>query len=153
MQVLGLIVSMAVALAVGAVGGLATASSVTDWYTTLHKPWFNPPNALFAPVWTLLYILMGVAAWLVWRRRRPGGGQALALYGLQLLLNLAWPLVFFGLHSPRLGLVDIAFLLVALLATIVAFYRIDRVAAVLLLPLAAWTAFAAALNAAIWRMN
>lgn len=152
-QAIGLVVSFAAAFAVAAIGSVATADSVTGWYRTLEKPAFNPPDAVFAPVWTLLYAMMAIAAWRVWRRRSPEGGRALSLYGVQLILNLGWTLLFFGLHSPLLALVDIAALIVVLVLTIVAFHRIDRPAAVLLLPYLAWTLFASALNFAIWRLN
>ncbi len=153
MQALGLLVSFATAFAAAAIGGLSTAANVTGWYATLQKPFFSPPNWLFAPVWSLLYTMMAIAAWRVWRARRPGGGQALALYGGQLLLNLAWPVIFFGMHSPLLALIDIAALVVVLALTIRAFWRIDRPAGVLLLPYLAWSLFASALNLAVWRLN
>jgi benzodiazapine receptor len=148
-------VSIAIALAAGAVGALATVSSVTTWYPGLAKPAFNPPNAVFGPVWTVLYVLMALAAWRVWRatttdRRRR---QALVLYGVQLALNLAWSLIFFGLRRPDLALADIAALLAALIATTAAFWRIDRPAGLMLLPYIAWVAFASALNFEIWRLN
>lgn len=145
---------IALALAVGAIGGLATASSVTSWYPTLAKPAFNPPNAVFGPVWTTLYILMAIAAWRVWRT--PASLQrrtALALYGLQLALNLAWSLLFFGLRSPALALAEIVVLWLAITATIAAFARLDRLAALMLAPYLAWVSFASVLNFEIWRLN
>jgi tryptophan-rich sensory protein len=149
------VVSIAIALAVGGVGGWATASSVTTWYSTLAKPAFNPPNFLFGPVWTALYVLMAVAAWLVWRAG-PAGGQrrtALSLYAVQLALNLAWSLIFFGLRRPDLALMEVLVLFAAILATIRAFVRLDRRAGWMLLPYAAWVAFATLLNFEIWRLN
>jgi benzodiazapine receptor len=152
---LAAIVSIVIALAVGAVGGLATASSVTTWYAGLAKPWFNPPNAVFGPVWTILYVLMALAAWLVWRARPAAGRRrmSLVLYAVQLILNLAWSLIFFGLCQPGLALVEVVGLLAAVLATAAAFWRIDRRAGLLMVPYAAWVAFASVLNFGIWRLN
>jgi tryptophan-rich sensory protein len=152
---LAAMLSIAAALAVGVIGALATASSVTTWYPTLHKPPFNPPNAVFGPVWTTLYVLMAVAAWRVWRteaadeRRRA----ALILYVVQLALNLAWSLIFFGLRQLALALADIALLLAAVLACAIAFWRADGPAGLMMIPYAAWVAFASVLNFAIWRLN
>lgn len=152
--VLALLVSLGLALGAGAIGGLATASSIPTWYAGLAKPDFNPPNGVFGPVWTTLYVLMAVAAWRVWRtppdRRRS---VALVLYGAQLVLNLLWSLVFFGLRQPGWALVDIAMLLAAVVATAVAFWRIDRPAGLMLAPYAAWVSFASVLNFEIWRLN
>jgi tryptophan-rich sensory protein len=148
------VASVAIALAVGAIGGFATASSVTSWYVGLNKPAFNPPNAVFAPIWTALYVLMALAAWRVWRA--PAGrarSAALLLYAVQLALNLAWSLIFFGLRRPDLALIEVAALLAAVIACAVAFWRIDRTAGLMLVPYAAWVAFASVLNFAIWRLN
>jgi len=149
------IVSIVIALAVAAIGGLATASSVTTWYVGLHKPAFNPPNAVFGPVWTILYVLMAIAAWRVWRAGQRDGRRrgAIGLYAVQLALNLAWSLTFFGLRRPDLALADIALLLVAVLATTVAFWRRDHLAGLMMVPYVAWVAFASMLNFAIWRLN
>jgi tryptophan-rich sensory protein len=148
-------VSIVIALSAGAIGGFATVSSVATWYPGLNKPAFNPPNAVFGPVWTVLYVLMALAAWRVWRAPAPDGRrrQALVLYGVQLVLNLAWSLIFFGLRRPDLALADIVALLAALIATTAAFWRIDRPAGLMLLPYIAWVAFASALNFEIWRLN
>jgi benzodiazapine receptor len=149
------LVSIAIALAVGAVGGWATASSVTTWYATLEKPAFNPPNYLFGPVWTALYILMAVAAWLVWRAEPADGRRrtALRLYAVQLALNLAWSVIFFGLRRPDLALVEVLVLFAAILGAARAFARVDRRAGWMLVPYAAWVAFATLLNFEIWRLN
>ncbi|MBS0364059.1 MAG: tryptophan-rich sensory protein [Proteobacteria bacterium] len=147
-------VSLAAALAVAGLGGWATASSVSTWYVGLHKPAFTPPNWLFGPVWTALYLLMALAAWRVWRAAGPVERRApLGLYAAQLALNLAWSVLFFGLRRPDLALGEIALLLAAILATIYAFARIDRWAAGLMVPYAAWVAFASALNFEVWRLN
>lgn len=148
-------VSVALALGAGVIGGVATASSVTTWYAGLNKPAFNPPNAVFAPVWTTLYVLMALAAWRVWRAPGPDRERrtALAVYGLQLVLNLAWSLIFFGLRAPGIALAEVAALLVAVIACAACFWRVDRIAGLMLLPYAAWVAFASALNFEIWRLN
>jgi tryptophan-rich sensory protein len=140
--------SLALVLAVAVVGGAATASSVGDWYDGLAKAPWNPPSWLFGPAWTVLYVLMAVAAWLV---AREGVDEhdvrvALVLYGVQLALNLAWSLVFFGLRRPGFALVVIVALLVAIAATAVAFHAVSPAAAWLLAPYLAWVAFAATLN-------
>jgi tryptophan-rich sensory protein len=145
---------LALCLLVGALGGLVTSSSLGSWYAQLRKPSFNPPNGVFGPVWTTLYILMAIAAWRIYlgpesRSRRA----ALALYGVQLALNLGWSLIFFGLRSPFPALLELALLLMAIVGTAVWFWRLDRPAGLLLVPYALWSAFAFALNLEIWRLN
>ena len=147
-------VSVAIALAAGAIDGLATASSVTTWYAGLNKPPFNPPNAVFGPVWTILYVVMALAAWRVWRASAAAPRRrALTLYAVQLVLNLAWSLIFFGLRQPGFALVEVIALLAAVLSTAVAFWRVDRPAGLMMVPYATWVTFATALNFAIWRLN
>ncbi len=151
---LGFIAFLVLCLAVAALGGAATASSVGNWYPTLAKPAFNPPNWIFAPVWTALYFMMAVAGWRVWRSDGLRRARwALTLFALQLALNLAWSILFFGMHSIGAALIEIVVLLLAILATALAFWRRDRAAGMLFVPYAAWVAFAAVLNAAIWRLN
>lgn len=141
-------------LAAGFLGSVATMSNIPTWYATLVRPPLNPPNWLFAPVWTLLYILMGIAAFLVWQRRdHPAAKTGLALFGVQLGLNVLWSWLFFALHSLGLALVGIAALWLAILGTIERFHRVDPLAAYLLVPYLAWTTFAAYLNAAYWYLN
>ena len=148
------VVSIVIALAVGGIGALATTSSVTTWYASLIKPPFNPPNAVFGPVWTTLYVLMALAAWRVWRAGPAGGRHlGLILYSVQLALNLGWSLIFFGLRQPAIALVEVALLLAAVVGTGVAFWRADRPAGLMMIPYAAWVAFASALNFEIWRLN
>lgn len=138
---------------VALLGSLATGPAL-PWYRTLERPAFTPPDWVFGPAWTLLYALMAIAAWRTWRRReRPGAGLALLAWGVQLALNAAWSPVFFGLRSPGLGLAVIVLLLAALVATVVAFARVDRVAAWMLAPYLAWSVYAAALNFAIVALN
>jgi tryptophan-rich sensory protein len=141
--------------ATSAVGQLATYPNLAPWYAGLVKPAFNPPNWVFAPVWTTLYVLMVFAAWRILRlpQDAPARGLALGLFFTQLALNVAWSWMFFGAHSPALGLLNIGPQLLVILAAIVAFYRLDRLAACCLVPLAVWVAFACLLNFAIWQLN
>ncbi len=120
------------------------------WFEALHKPEWNPPGWIFGPVWTALYILMAVAAWLAWRAGSRGG---LTLYIVSLILNAIWTPLFFGEHRPDLALLDIALLWITILATFVAFTKVSRAAAWLLVPYLAWVTFATALNASIWFLN
>lgn len=134
----------------GATGALATDPG---FYRELTRPSWAPPGWLFGPVWLTLYTMMGVAGWLVWRRRPGPDRTAMALFGVQLALNAAWTPVFFGLRSIGGGLLVIAAMNLAILATIVAFGRHSRPAAWLLVPYATWVGFATALNAALWHLN
>lgn len=148
---LALVGFVVLCLAVGSLGGWVTAQPVAEWYPTLAKPSWTPPPWLFAPVWTVLYMMMGVAAWLVWKAGNAKG--ALLLFGAQLLLNLAWSFLFFGARSPGLALIDIVAMWIAIAATIFAFAFRSRLAAFLMVPYLAWVSFAAALNAAIFMLN
>lgn len=153
-RVAALIVFVGLCLAVGSVGGWVTADSVKEWYPTLRKPSFNPPNWVFAPVWTVLNIMMGVAAWRVWCEARGDRARGpLALFALQLALNLGWSVTFFGLRAIGPAVVVVMALEAAILATMLAFRRIDGLAAALLIPYALWVAFAMVLNIAFWRVN
>jgi benzodiazapine receptor len=125
-----------------------------EWYLTLAKPSFTPPAWIFAPVWTLLYLLMGLAAWLVWQRSGLAGAKlALGLFVVQLVLNAAWSWLFFGEHRIGLALADLAALWLTLAATLLAFWVHRPLAAFLLVPYLAWVSFAALLNFAFWRLN
>jgi len=125
-----------------------------EWYERLRKPSWRPPNWLFAPVWTALYLMIATSGWLVWREAGFfGAAFPLGVFGLQLLLNAAWTPLFFGLHRLDLGFVDIVLLWLSIIATIALFQPISVTAAVLLLPYVAWVTFAAALNFAVWRLN
>ena len=150
-----LVVSIMACLAAGAIGSIFTRQAIPTWYATLEKPAFNPPNWLFAPVWTLLYILMGVAAFLVWRKGLDNrqGKIALIAFLVQLVLNALWSVVFFGLESPLYGLIVISVLWVAILFTVLKFYRISLAASVLMWPYLLWVTFAAVLNESIWLLN
>jgi len=142
-------------LAVGGLGGWATAQGVRDWYPGLVKPPFNPPSWVFGPVWTSLYLLMGIASHRVWMRwgRDPRSGPALGVYGLQLFLNGVWSFLFFAFRSPGAALVDIVLLWAALATTVVLFFRVDRWSGWLMTPYLAWVTFASVLNYAIWTLN
>lgn len=125
-----------------------------EWYERLKQPSWRPPNWVFAPVWTVLYLMIAVAGWLIWRKLGfAGAGLALTIYAVQLILNAVWTPLFFGLHRPDLGFVDIVLVWMSIVATIVLFYPIQAVAALLLVPYLAWVTFAAALNFALWRLN
>lgn len=148
-----LLVFVGLALAAGAVGGAVTAEAVRTWYPGLAKPAFTPPNWIFGPVWTTLYVIMAVAAWRAWRTGNPARKTATAAWAVQLALNVAWSCLFFGLRSPGAALAEIAVLWAAIAGTIVLFARIDRWAGWLMAPYLAWVSFAAALNWAVWRLN
>lgn len=152
LQALGFVIACE---ALGAIGSLFTIPSIPTWYAALEKPFLNPPNWIFGPVWTTLFALMGVAAFLVWRK---GWGKkpvriALSLFGVQLLLNVLWSILFFGWHSPSIAFIDIALLWIAILWTIILFWRISRPAAYLFVPYLAWVTFASYLNLMIWSLN
>lgn len=153
---LAIILAIVPVAAASLIGSAATVPQIPGWYAGLAKPPFNPPNWLFAPVWTVLFALMGLAAFRVLRRTSGtiGRGRALLAYHVQLALNLAWSCVFFGLNSPASGLIVIALLIAAIIWTIRRFAALpDRFAAWLLAPYLAWVAFAAVLNLAIWWLN
>ena len=150
-----LAIALLLPLTVGVVAGTLTSQGVVDWYPTLTKPSFTPPDWVFAPVWTVLYLGMGVAAYAIWRLglQTPGVGQALAVFLVQLLLNGLWSILFFGLRSPAAALVDIALLWGLVGWTTYLFARLVPWTLFLLVPYWAWVTFAAALNFEIWRLN
>jgi len=145
------------ALGVGALGSLFSpgiSASATQWYATLVKPEWLPPQDWFAPVWTALYMLMGIAAWLIWRERyHRGRSAAIAAYAVQLLLNALWPPLFFGLRNIDAGLFDIVALWLAIGWTMREFARVRIAAAVTLVPYFLWVSVAAAINLGIWKLN
>ncbi len=153
-----LALSIIICLAAGVVGSASTMPAVATWYTTLAKPFFSPPNWLFGPVWTILYILMGVSLYIVWSKDRVSRvskwkRKAIGLFALQLFLNALWSLLFFGLRSPALGFAGIAPLWISIAATMHLFRKIDRKAFWLLVPYILWVSFAAFLNFSVWMMN
>jgi len=150
-----LVISVALPLAVGGLSGYATARGVSTWYPTLIKPSFNPPAWVFGPVWTLLYIMMGIAAFLVWRRGLDADGVKIALtvFAIQLALNGLWSILFFGLQAPGWALAEIILLWMAIGTATLLFWRVDPTAGLLLLPYWAWVSFATVLNASLWWLN
>lgn len=153
-EIAGLVFFVVLVLAVSALGSAFTASSVGTWYQTLNKPSFNPPDWLFAPVWTALYLMMAFAAWRIWRLpAQDGRAKALLLFFAQLAANLAWSGLFFGLRMPGLAFVEIILLLALIFFTMMAFWRLDRLAGALLAPYFVWTGFATLLNGAIHILN
>jgi translocator protein len=154
-QAAGLMVSIVLVAAVALTGRVWTDTGPDSWYAGLQQPDWNPPDAAFGPVWTALYLAMAVAAWLVWRarERRRERQLALAVYGVQLALNLGWTAVFFGLQRPGWALVEISVLALAVAVTIGLFWNVNRFAGALLLPYLAWVVFAASLNAGVSALN
>jgi tryptophan-rich sensory protein len=151
---LALAAFLAATYLVAVVSSVFTVSAIPTWYAALAKPSFNPPNQLFGPVWTLLYTLMAIAAWLVWKRpNSPLRRTALIWFGIQLGLNFIWSFVFFWAHRIGLAFIEIALLWVAILGTTLIFFRLSRVAGWLFVPYFAWVSFAGVLNFAIWRLN
>jgi len=147
------VISILVSLSAGAIGGIFTTSAIPTWYTTLNKPGFNPPNWLFGPAWTILYILMGIALYLVWIQDKKNKKIAYIFFFTQLVMNALWSFIFFGAHDLGWAFVEIVVLWLAILGTTIAFYRILKPAAYLLIPYILWVTFASILNFAIWRLN
>lgn len=153
-QAAGLVVVVVVTFAAAGIGSVFTSGSVSEWYPSIEKPSWTPPGWLFGPVWTALYTLMAVAAWVIWRKEGWAGARAaLVLYAVQLALNAAWSPLFFGLRMPGVAFAELVVLWMAIIATAVAFWKKSPLAGALLVPYVLWTTFAAALNLAIWRLN
>ena len=154
-DIVKLVISIIACQCAGFIGSLFTTAAISTWYATLQKPPFTPPNWLFAPAWATLYLLMGISAFIIWRRGldNPQVKRALFLFVIQLVLNTLWSVVFFGFESPLYGVIVIAALWVAILFTILKFFKVSSVAAVLLLPYILWVTFAAVLNVSIWVLN
>ncbi|MCW4033300.1 MAG: tryptophan-rich sensory protein [Candidatus Bathyarchaeota archaeon] len=150
-----LIISIVICNSAGFIGSIITTSAIPTWYTSLEKPSFNPPNWVFGPVWTTLYTLMGISAYLVLRQgiHNSQVKTALIIFGVQLFLNAIWSPIFFGLRALFAALVVIVILWIAILLTIFAFYRISTIAAVLLIPYILWVSFATILNYSLWVLN
>lgn len=150
-----LICSVSVCLLTGFLGSFATMDSVNTWYADLSRPSFTPPDWAFGVVWPILYIMMGISAFLIWNKGIDSkqARVALGLFVLQLVLNGLWTPIFFGLHMMALALAEIILLWVAILMMILAFWRISKVATCLLIPYILWVSFAIALNAALWHLN
>ena len=143
-------------VAIGYLSGMVTRSAITTWYPTLVKPSFNPPNWIFGPVWSMLYIMMGVAAGLVWNRiefEKEIVKKALIFFAIQLALNALWSYLFFGLHNPMLAGLEIIILWLMIYETYIQFAKINKIAGYLFIPYLAWVSFAAVLNGSIWWLN
>jgi len=154
-DIIKLVVSIVACQCAGAIGSIFTTPAIPTWYAALEKPAFTPPNWLFAPAWITLYLLMAIAAFLVWRQglEQKEVKTALIVFLVQLILNALWSVVFFGLTSPLYGMVVIIALWVAILLTIISFFRLSTAAGALLLPYILWVSFAAVLNISIWALN
>ncbi|OUD37610.1 TspO/MBR family protein [Flavobacterium sp. FPG59] len=153
---LKIIIAVAACLAIGYTSGMVTRSSITTWYPTLIKPSFNPPNWIFAPVWSTLYAMMGVAAGFVWSEIKSNEEvvkKALIFFLIQLGLNALWSYLFFGLHNPMLAGLEIIVLWLMIYETYIQFAKINKIAGYLLIPYLAWVSFAAVLNGSIWWLN
>jgi benzodiazapine receptor len=154
-DVLKLLASIIICQLAGVIGSLFTSPAIPTWYAALVKPTFNPPNWVFAPVWISLYFLMGISAYLVWRKgtENPRVNLALRFFIIQLILNSIWSVLFFGFRFPLLGFVEIILLFFFILLTVVYFFKVSKIAGILLLPYILWVSFAAVLNFSLWRLN
>jgi benzodiazapine receptor len=153
-QAIGLVVFIAICFAAASIGSLVTTPQIPGWYAELAKPTWNPPNWIFGPVWSCLYLMMAVAAWLVWRHAGFAGARGpLTLFAIQLALNSLWSVLFFGIQNPAAAAVEIILLWATILATLIAFWNRSKWAGGLLVPYLAWVSFAAVLNFTIWRLN
>jgi translocator protein len=139
----------------GIIGSIFTTPAIPTWYANINKPTFRPPNWVFAPVWTTLFLLMGIALFLIWKKglKRKDVKIAFSVFTFHLLLNTLWSILFFGLKSPFAAFIEIIFLWIAILISIILFFRISKIAAYLLIPYILWVSFASVLNFAIWRLN
>ena len=145
------IISILIPFLASAIGGFFTSSSVLTWYVDLIKPSFNPPSWIFGPVWTILYLMMGVALYLVWIKKE--GRNTFIAFGVQMFLNVFWSILFFGLQKPLFAFIEIILLWIAILITGIYFYKINKTSAYLLIPYILWVSFAALLNFAIFYLN
>jgi len=154
-DIVKLVISLVACQCAGLVGSIFTSPAISTWYAALGKPLFSPPNWLFAPAWGTLYLLMGVAAFLIWRQgfSKEGVKSAMVIFLVQLVINALWSVAFFGLKSPIAGVVVIVILWIAILVNILKFFRLSAVAGSLLIPYILWVSFATALNIAIWMLN
>ncbi len=150
-----LIVALIIPQVAGGLGTIFTSSNIKTWYVTLTKPTWNPPNWIFGPVWTTLFLLMGISSYIVYRAgwERSDVKWALGVFAIQLVLNVMWSALFFGARNPGAAVIEIAILWLAIAATIVLFYRISPVAGLLMVPYLCWVSFAAYLNYTIWQLN
>ena len=153
-NIITLIICLAIPQIAGGIGALATTPNIDSWYASIIKPSFNPPNWIFGPVWTFLFLLMGIALYFVWTSKQNKARTiGLRVFGIQLILNIVWSYLFFAMHRPDLAFLEIIILLLAIIANMIAFYSIKKTSAYLLAPYLAWVIFASALNFAIWQLN
>ncbi|MBL7205984.1 MAG: tryptophan-rich sensory protein [Candidatus Aenigmarchaeota archaeon] len=154
-RILKLLISIIVAEVAGSIGSIFTMPSLPTWYASLAKPWFTPPNWVFAPVWTILFALMGISAWIIWDKGldKKGIKEALFFFDVQFILNILWSFLFFGLRNLLYALIEIIILWIAIALTIWKFYKIDKRAAYIMLPYIAWVCIALALNLGIVLLN
>lgn len=154
-KIIKFMISILICQLAGIIGSIFTSQSVGTWYLELQKPSFNPPNWIFAPVWIILYFLMGISLYLVWSEgnKSKEAKSAYSIFGVQLFLNAIWSLLFFGLQSPFYAFLEIIFLWIAILFTIICFLKISKSAAYLLIPYILWVSFAAVLNFSLWVLN
>lgn len=151
---LGALIAVLITLCAGLIGNLLGMDAIATWYAGLDKPAWNPPNWIFGPVWTVLYVLMGIAAYLVWEKKdSPYRTQALIIYGVQLFLNALWSILFFTLKLPSVAFGEIVLMWLAIIVTIVFFWKVKPLATGLLFPYIAWVTFASVLNFAVWQLN
>lgn len=152
---LKLFISIFICLAIGGVSGYLTSNEIPTWYMTLNKPSFNPPNWIFAPVWTTLYILMGISFWLVWKSSTEEAvkNRAMVFFIIQLVLNFFWSIIFFSFHQLGFAMIEIVLMWIFILFSIISFYPISKAASYLLIPYICWVSFASVLNFAVWRLN
>lgn len=150
-----LIIAIVICEAAGVIGSLFTTPSIATWYKSLTKPMLNPPSWIFAPVWTTLFVLMGVAVFLIWKKglKEQKTKIAFGIFAVQLVLNILWSIIFFGLHNPGAAFIEIIFLWLAILLTIIYFFKISKPAAYLLIPYILWVTFASYLNYSLWQLS
>ncbi len=154
-NIIKLILSIIICEGAGILGSIFTTKSVSGWYLTINKPNFNPPSWIFGPVWILLYLLMGISVFIIWSKFNDHSlfKSAIIIFSIQLLLNVFWSFLFFGQKSPLLAFIEIIFLWIAILITIIVFYKLNHLSAYLLIPYILWVSFASVLNYFIWRLN
>lgn len=151
---LSLFLALLIPLAIGGTAGFFTVSGIGSWYSTLNKPWFNPPNWIFGPVWTTLYLVMGYSSWRIWQLpHSPQRSRALNMYWIQLFFNFWWSILFFHFENPGLALAEILVLWICIVLMILHFFKLDRVAGWIQIPYLLWVSFATALTAAIFNLN
>ncbi len=155
-KILKLVISILICQAAGFLGSIFTTPKIATWYAGVVKPSFNPPNYLFGPVWTLLFILMGISLYIIWISKfkdKAYKKEVITIFAIQLILNIFWSILFFGLESPMLAFFEIMALWISILATIIGFYKISRIASFILIPYILWVSFASVLNFFIWKLN